>query len=803
LSPAFDFSNITSKTVFAAYLFWNSETTYDGTILQYTVTEGRTWVTIGAKGDATNWYTTAGVKSIGGDAWSGTTQTNYTLVAHILPTQLYQQPRVHFRFYFASDNSVNYDGIAVDDVSIFQPTTPPRCALLNPANITGSYVRLSWTQDPTDTAILDGYKLYIGTSNPPTTLVYNGTVASYTGGFKPGTIYYWLVIPTSFGLDAVGCSATTFTTPTYPVASFPYFENFEAGNGNWRSSGSINSWALGTPNKAVIKGAYSGVNTWVTGNLTGQYPLNEISFLTSPAFDFTSVASQAYISFYLWYDTEKGVSTGTPYDGLSIQYTTDYGSTWTTLGLVGDKTNWFTDNNVRALTTPGWSGHSGGYYLSAHLLPLTLNGQSDVRFRFQFGSDFSTNFDGVAIDDISLQLLPANTVPLCSTPVPVTSSNPATITWKRNAQDSPFQPDGYLLYFGATPSPTSLVYNGTGLSFTTSLLHPSTTFYYQVVPYSVGGKPSCPVQSFVTPTEPSFPFPYFQDFESGPSGWFAGGAISDWVLTSPDKLTIKRAFSGSAAWVTNDTTTYSLNEASFVTSPIIDFTGISTDPYISLRVWWDSEGSYDGALVQVLTSSSWVTIGNKTSGGVNWYNDNSVNALAFADPALNGWSGHNFTSNGGSRGWLLASHLVPGVAGKFAKFRIAFGSDDLVVYDGFAFDDVALQTTPSWSPPPATTAPVPTTRVATPTTVQTSRYIPPTPTTSPVNTQENVGKQSSGSPRNNVVLAAVLIPILVVLVLAIIALLVYFLVIKKRKQGTSYKLEAAAHELSEVERTRH
>jgi len=48
-------------------------------------------------------------------------------------------------------------------------------------------------------------------------------------------------------------------------------------------------------------------------------------------------------------------------------------------------------------------------------------------------------------------------------------------------------------------------------------------------------------------------------------------------------------------------------------------------------------------------------------------------------------------------------------------------------------------------------------------------------------------------------LAGILIPVLIILVVVVIALMVYFLVYKRKRQGKDYKLEAAAHELNEVE----
>ena len=44
------------------------------------------------------------------------------------------------------------------------------------------------------------------------------------------------------------------------INTFPYSEDFEANNGGWYLGGTFIDWQWGTPNKAVISGAASGVN---------------------------------------------------------------------------------------------------------------------------------------------------------------------------------------------------------------------------------------------------------------------------------------------------------------------------------------------------------------------------------------------------------------------------------------------------------------------------------------------------------------------------------------------------------------
>jgi hypothetical protein len=88
---------------------------------------------------------------------------------------------------------------------------------------------------------------------------------------------------------------------------------------------------------------------------------------------------------------------------LILEYTTNNGNTWSTLGTNGLGTNWY--NNVSTgpnFTGPGWDGNTGGWIRCEYPVAL-LNGTPSVRFRFHFESDFFGNAEGAAIDDFCLK----------------------------------------------------------------------------------------------------------------------------------------------------------------------------------------------------------------------------------------------------------------------------------------------------------------------------------------------------------------------------------------------------------------
>ncbi|HYG49919.1 MAG TPA: gliding motility-associated C-terminal domain-containing protein [Flavobacteriales bacterium] len=202
------------------------------------------------------------------------------------------------------------------------------------------------------------------------------------------------------------------------ITTFPYNEDFESGPA-WTSGGANNDWAWGTPAHPTISCAGSGTKAWCAGGLTGSaYSASAQSWIMSPCFDFTSL-NYPWISFKIFWETEF------QWDGVTLQYSLNSGTTWTNVGAYNDPVNclndnWFNYNNISWLTSAGpkhgWSGRSGltsgsctggngsGGWVTAMHCMNTLANKPNVRFRFLFGSGTScNNFDGVAVDNILIQ----------------------------------------------------------------------------------------------------------------------------------------------------------------------------------------------------------------------------------------------------------------------------------------------------------------------------------------------------------------------------------------------------------------
>lgn len=109
----------------------------------------------------------------------------------------------------------------------------------NPANLvgppdTGTLISpttiLSWLSGG---GLPNGYRLSLGTNNPPTNILNNqdlGAVTNYDPNpdLQIATTYYWKVVPYNAFGDAANCPVWSFTTHGDPtVSSLPYTQNFD------------------------------------------------------------------------------------------------------------------------------------------------------------------------------------------------------------------------------------------------------------------------------------------------------------------------------------------------------------------------------------------------------------------------------------------------------------------------------------------------------------------------------------------------------------------------------------------------
>lgn len=169
-------------------------------------------------------------------------------------------------------------------------------------------------------------------------------------------------------------------------------------------------------------------------------------------------------------------------------------------------------------------------------------------------------------------------------------------------------------------------------------------------------------------------FPYLENFENNNGGWYTGGFNSSWDWGTPatSNAIIKKAASGTRAWVTNPDGNYNNNEFSYLYSPCFDLTGLTT-PVLSFSHIFRIEDicDCDYHWVEYSTNgTSWTKLGALNS-GTNWYN-HSLNRWQVSIPY-----------------WHVASVAIPAAA-KSARtqFRIVFTTDGGGSEEGIGIDDM-------------------------------------------------------------------------------------------------------------------
>lgn len=126
--PCFDFTNVCDP-VLEMNVWWNAEFSWDGMNVTYSTDGGQTWLLSGNLGDPFNWYTDNTIVGAPGgfqSGWSGRNATSngsggWVSARHRL-LNAGGSSNVKIRMNFGTDGSVVDDGVAFDDVHIFNGT---------------------------------------------------------------------------------------------------------------------------------------------------------------------------------------------------------------------------------------------------------------------------------------------------------------------------------------------------------------------------------------------------------------------------------------------------------------------------------------------------------------------------------------------------------------------------------------------------------------------------------------------------------------------------------------------------------
>jgi hypothetical protein len=306
---------------------------------------------------------------------------------------------------------------AVDDIQMLSIDTP----MVSSCGLNGTTPIKVSVRNSVNTAItnipvkfrVDGGSVSaetISSINGNATIQYTFTSTANLASLGAHTIEAWVDYPTDNYRH--NDTALIHIVNSAIISSFPYLENFEAGNGLWYPGGIASSWEYGTPASNKINSAASGGKAWKT-RLAGNYNDLEYSYLYSPCFDISGMTNPT-LSFSLALDLEDcGTSLC---DGAWVEYSTD-GVAWNRLGSFGSGTNWYNKNYAGNQL---WNIQN---YTRWHVATTALpSGLSRLRLRFVLNSDPAVNREGVAVDDIHIY---DNTMGIYDG---ITMSSPATKT---------------------------------------------------------------------------------------------------------------------------------------------------------------------------------------------------------------------------------------------------------------------------------------------------------------------------------------------------------------------------------------
>ncbi|MFH2142235.1 MAG: T9SS type A sorting domain-containing protein [Bacteroidota bacterium] len=461
-----------------------------------------------------------------------------------------------------------------------------------------------------------------------------------------------------------------FITRTPDVSSFPYFEDFESGQGGWaadwiNSSGSPYSWQLGIPAAPIIDTAYSGTNAWVT-NLTGNINPNERSFVISPCFDFSGMVLPI-IDFWIWYDTHT-------WDYVVVEYSIDSSMTWHQLGDIGSGLNWY--NTPTGQQYAGWHESSGGWINAVHTCD-GLGGYSQVQLRIYFEGGVTDLNEGFAFDDFRIYESPLNDIGILNVQYPInkcgyTDTENISIAVNNHGMYDQFNfevfysIDGGNTFVNETVTDTMHFQDTLIYTFNTSTDISVSGLYNLICGISMINDEN----SINDTIDYSFynyrsidTYPYFEDFEMSDGGWYATGIESTWEHGIPTDTVINVAYSGNNIWVTNLAGLYNEGEQSFLYTPCFDLSNLSR-PRIKFAIWYEVE--IVGTQLEVSTDGGqdWDVYGS--SADPQWYNQ-----------------GYNWINHSG--GWVIVQHNLYSLAGQpQVQFRYRFTG--IVQFSGFAVD---------------------------------------------------------------------------------------------------------------------
>lgn len=679
LTPVFDFSEALGMIEVS---FKSASNLYfaDWVRLQYTL-DGINWQTVIPQSGSQN-FPANGIFN----SWNSNLNTSKTAIDTLLGKE-----RVQFRFYLTSDGSSQASGMIIDD---FEVNVTNYDLAIN--NVLSPLASDSLSNGPLPVSILIENKL-IEIKNQEVAFHYqiNDSITvseNFTLNLDPGqtdTLTFNslgnFTVPNIYRLkiwhELDGDGVNSNDTLNYeirnfgpPIASFPYFNDFESDDFKWLVQGAISSWNRGIPQKLGFDGeAPSGQNAWMIGGPSGDYLNSENGWLLSPVFDFSDITTDVSIKFDVAYDMAD------VNDYLQVQYKTAPQGAWFTMAERQPAVNMPIDNR--------FTGTSNGL-ISVENNINNLLGLPYVQFRFLFISNWSGVSKGLILDNFELSILerdlgisqvvsPASNITVYNEVIPLTFtvlngglSLNEDVEFFYQINEEAVQSQVFTVNLEEQAS--------INLTFADSidLIEPGT---YSIRIWHNLLDDERPLNDTIEVSRTNYgapisSFPYKEDFETKDFRWIAEGTNSSWEYGSVEKLGLeKEGISGMNAWALGGLNgEYRNAERSYLRSPVFDFRGLNGSIELSFNT-----------VYEIQNFSDYVRLQYSADGGQTWV---SVPSHILS---VNYQNNGNFT--GSSNGVIPVKVDVSFLKNQDkVQFRFWFFSDLSVVAPGFVIDDFEL-----------------------------------------------------------------------------------------------------------------
>ncbi len=595
-SPSFDLSSLTTiyRLTFAHQYDMN---TTSGANVEYSTDNGLTWILLdGLPADKQDWYTSTSTACTGTNAaWSSFYPNLYKFSMHNL-SFLAGQANVKFRFRLCSTGSTS-EGWMIDNFSVEENKPNIYCSpksidhaskYCTSFNLTTQMVYNQWGFTTftnvinyylsTDTILTAADTLLNSiSSNWGSTFVnWNNTLSLPPAYTTAGTKYIFVTFDSGNTLaeSNENDNSCMFKLIVDSILPAPLVSSLENGP-MWTTSNS-NQWVLGAGNNYLYENTHSGANAYF--NLNNNPIVYQTSYLESPLFD-SQLEDSTIISF--WYVSKSYlVNAGTQ---GPIQFSQGCPSN-SSSGVIGG--------------IPAIAAHAWGYV--NHYLPQAADTSRNARIRIINGVGYAfptNNFQSydLLIDDIYIGRAKADLNIECDTKNRYTATSDVSDTLKYTLVNSGLKSclasstafywstdsllDSGDLFLGFKPEPSMAASSSVTSQFIYTKPGTATGRFY--VLYLLDSMQTVDEMRdynntgyFTLHQDAKQTYPYINDFESQITGWRHNASFhkDEWTWTAPSKPEISGAFSGSKAWLTNDTGFVSPKSRMHLYSPIFDLT---------------------------------------------------------------------------------------------------------------------------------------------------------------------------------------------------------------------------------------